>query len=218
MYVISMGTILGIVMVGLMIIGKWDKPLPLDGRKYFCIFAGAILESGIILVLAAGEPIRNKVLLSVLGGCLLLASLTDITICQVHNFVWWFALAALAVFWQCEVKSQGTAAFMEMLQSLLFFAAVQFVLFRRMYGRADCYAFCVCAAGEAARGIGAVGFLLHMLLAYIFLFPVQAIRGNINKKGNLKTPVPFLPYISISFWVIIALKKWLCQVPLFGIM
>ncbi len=40
--------------------------------------------------------------------------------------------------------------------------------------------------------------LLHMALAFIQLGVVQAFKRNINQKGNLKVPVPFLPYIACS--------------------
>lgn len=189
--------ILGIVMAGLWIIAKWDMPLPLRGRTYWAILAGAIAEGNIIKRLTAGGLSGDCLMLSIVGGCLLLASVTDMAICQVYNFVWWPALAAVLVLVR-DVWGAG-------LWPLVFFLLLQFVVFRSMYGRADCYAFCVCAVAEAAVGMGIYGFVVHMFLAWVLLFLTQAVQGNIDKGGNLRRPVPFLPYITASFWLALAL-------------
>ncbi len=81
------------------------------------------------------------------------------------------------------------------------YLGLQLLLAGRIYGRADGYAFCACALTEALLGISAVGFLLHMLFAYCLLFAVQLARRNINGRGNLRRPVPFLPYITAAFWM-----------------
>lgn len=83
------------------------------------------------------------------------------------------------------------------------FVLLQLKFFSRMYGRADCYAFCVCAAAEAAAGLGMAGFLGHMLGAFCLLAVVQGARRNIDAGGNLKRPVPFLPYITLAFWAML---------------
>lgn len=215
------GVVLGIAAAGIYIIGKWDTPLDLGIKGYMLILAAAILEGRIIGYLTEGEIGYSRVLLSVLGGSLLLASVTDILICQIYNFTWWPGMAALIWSGLCrlsgiekacggvvgEIVPGGT------IESLIFFWLLQFFLFRHMYGRADCYAFCICAAAEAAMGMEMAGFLAHMLAAYVFLFPVQAIRRNINKRGNLKHPVPFLPYITASFWLLLILDKRLAFKP-----
>jgi len=195
--------ILGIVMIGLWAIGRWDRALPLSCRGYFGICAAAAAEGSAALRLTAGEPMINRLLLAVIGGCLLLACVTDLVTCQVYNFTWWPGLASsLVLLWYAWFVS-GTAS-LETVKSFLFFLTLQLMLFCRVYGRADCYAFCVCAAAEASRGFQAAGYLVHMLVAYALLFLVQTVRGNINRKGNLKEPVPFLPYITISFWIVAA--------------
>lgn len=86
---------------------------------------------------------------------------------------------------------------------LLLFFALQQGLFARMYGRADCHAFCLCAAAFALMGYGFELWIEHMALAYVLLAVAQALRRNIARTGNLKKPVPFLPYITVSFvlWV-----------------
>lgn len=203
-------------MAGGWVIGKWDKPLAIEFRGCVWIFAAAALEGWIISGLAGGDCGCGKVLLSVMGGCLLLACVTDILFCQVYNFIWWPGLAAaLAVTGRrCSLLCAAReglpgicTAFMDVFGSLLIFWMVQTFVFRRMYGRADYYAFCVCAAAETAEGMGLAGFLGHMLLAYALLLPVQAVRRNIDRKGNLKQPVPFLPYITASFWMMLVLSE-----------
>lgn len=38
-----------------------------------------------------------------------------------------------------------------------------------------------------------------MLVSFGILGMVQLLRHNINAKGNLKKPVPFIPYIALAF-------------------
>ena len=56
---------------------------------------------------------------------------------------------------------------------------------------------------ETAAGMGFAGFLLHMLVSFSLLAAVQGPKGNISRKGSLKQPVPFIPYITISFFAIL---------------
>ncbi len=193
--------ILGIVAAGMLIIRMWDEPLSLNGWEYLGILTAAVLMKKMIPIIIS-ETGGGCLLLSVVGGCLLLACVTDLMICQVYNFTWWPALSAAAILlWQSLWTSKISEP-KEILISLLTFLILQFALFGRMYGRADGYAFCVCAIVEASRGMKAAGFLAHMLLSYTLLLLVQAVRENLNKRGNLKKPVPFLPYITISFWLV----------------
>ena len=206
------GVILGMVGAGALIIRKWDAGLPLDRQRQFYILAASVLEGNIIMLLTEGEPGYVRFLLSVIGGSLLLASVTDILLCQVHNFIWWPALAAALILLGsrcCRHCLYEAGAFSwDRLLSLVVYVLVQLVVFGRMYGRADSYAFCVCAVAEAAGGMDIMGMLVHMFLAYSILVPVQAWHRNIDKKGNLIRPVPFLPYIAIAFWAVLFWGGW----------
>lgn len=136
---------------------------------------------------------------AVIAVCLLAACIMDCRTCLVCNVVWWISgSAALLLLMMNRQRIQP-----ENLLWLGIFAALQGGLFSRMYGRADCYGFCVCAAAEASAGIGPTGFLAHMLLAVGLLAVVQAFRRNIGRDGNLKRPVPFLPYITLAFWALL---------------
>ena len=92
--------------------------------------------------------------------------------------------------------------------SLLAFALVQYVLFRRMYGDADVMCFLICALSLGDVGSMAV-YLLHMLVTYVFLGVHQALLGNVAKDGNLKRPVPMIRYILMAYIVVkIALRLY----------
>lgn len=128
------------------------------------------------------------------GGCLLYACVTDVRTYEVYNFTWWVAGAAVAG----RFLLQGGID-VRVLLELVFFCMVQLFGFTKLYGRADGYAFCSCAAALASEGGGLAEFVLQMALAFGMLACVQLLRRNIDRRGNLKQPVPFLPYIALSF-------------------
>ena len=189
--------ILGIIAAGLWLIGWLDRKIETGKRECAIVFvagvAGDVLNGAI---LGQGEFFA-RLSLSMLMGCLLLACITDIAICQVYNFVWWISgIAAVALL---AGRGFGNSTVWE----VLLFCVIQMTLFARMYGKADCYAFCVCAAAEAGLGFGLVGLLMHMLVSFLLLAAVQALRGNIGSGGRLKRPVPFLPYITTAFYLML---------------
>lgn len=135
----------------------------------------------------------------VIALCLLSACITDCRSCQVYNVTWWVSGAAAVALLLGERGRPEIGLFLE----LGFFVLLQLLLFPKMYGRADCYAFSVCAVAEAAAGLSLRGYLLHMLLSFMLLAFVQALRHNIDRRGNLRQPVPFLPYITLAFWALL---------------
>lgn len=141
--------------------------------------------------------------MAVFGGCLLMACAADCTCYAVYNYIWWVAgAAAIGVWCLCKQENRRETEVM----SLLLFAVVQEFFFCKMYGRADCHAFVVCAIAEDALGMNMRDFLLHMLLAVLLLAIVQGKSHNIGADGNLKKTVPFLPYITGSFWGMLFVK------------
>ncbi len=196
------------VLFGVRMIAKWDSPLLLTGRHRLLIFAVAVTQ-GVLICGGVGPKCsvlfypyegwgwETYIALSSVGGCLLLASVTDLLLKQVHNFVWYMGIVSQAILlWQYTGKEMPTKCIIE----LMLFIGCQLILAGRIYGKADGYAFAVCALAEYNFGMGLKYFLLHMLGAYGLLFVVQAVRRNINRRGDLKKAVPFLPYIHISFW------------------
>lgn len=133
------------------------------------------------------------------AACLLFACITDLKSREVYNITWWISGAAAAAL----LLGEGERLQPSLLPELGLFILLQLKLFSKMYGRADCYAFSVCAVAEAAAGLPFGGYLLHMLLSFLLLALVQALRRNIGKNGNLRRPVAFLPYITLAFWALL---------------
>lgn len=141
------------------------------------------------------------------GLTLLAASRMDLQTMTVRRWVWITGGSLILVLTVAKMLAaaqegelQGALA---SCLSLLLYFALQQVLFARMYGRADCHAFCLCAAGFWVMGCGFEIWVYQMATAYVLLAFIQAFRRNIARSGNLKCPVPFLPYITVSFvlWV-----------------
>ena len=125
---------------------------------------------------------------------LILASYEDIRTKRVTNVIWWiFSAGLLMLPFGCG--GIGPEAAMECIIAV----CVQEFIMCRVYGRADSHAFSCCALFLILTGAGAEGHILHMGLSLAFLTAVQAVRGNIGRNLKLKAPVPFVPYISISF-------------------
>ena len=145
-------------------------------------------------------------LLCLFLGCLLYAGATDLATGFVSHFVWWIAWGAgggMVVLYLMEGGSY------KHLPGLVLFGILQEVGFARCYGRADCHAFLACAIVEYALGLGWTEYLLQMLIAFTILGCVQACRRNINRHGNLKVPVPLVPYIIVSFLVVSVMRIFL---------
>lgn len=162
---------------------------------------------------SAHENLKSTGLLSVIAGCLLFACLTDCKTCEVFEFTWWIAgtvgvIMLLQQYFLDFQKSQyGAFGVLQKLVPFFIYIVLQEFFFCKFYGRADCHAFVVCAMVECALGMGALEYLIHMLIAFGCLAIVQMLRHNINHCGNLKQPVAFLPYITFSFWVLLFWEK-----------
>ena len=91
--------------------------------------------------------------------------------------------------------------------AVLVFVMLQQLLFSRMYGKADCHAFSVCALAECGNAVGMVGFLLQMFLSVVLLTIVQLFRGNVTPRGRLREPQPFIPYIITAFFSVTFLES-----------
>ena len=200
--------ILGTAAAGLFLIGRLDRHIePAVGTKAGVLTA-CLAGSGLLQWILGPGEFFSRLLLALLMGSLLLACITDVAINQVHNFVWWIGGAASAVL-LCERLwiTNGIRNGMGILFGLTIFWVVQLELFGRLYGKADCYAFCVCAIAEAGLGMELIWMVIHMAFAFGLLVPVQFFRKNIALGGNLKKPVPFLPYITAAFYLLLLFVK-----------
>ncbi|MCM1091135.1 MAG: hypothetical protein NC413_09840 [Muribaculum sp.] len=180
---------------------EWSLRLDVGGRRIVCALC---LVSALCIMLVGAESVWEEVLLGVLGGCLLTASIMDWWEQLVYRFIWWIGGVTGGVLLVRAGMSQ------QIICSIIGFWLLQRLLFARMYGRADCYAFCVSALAMAALGGGFADYVTHMFLVFVGLTAVQMAHGNISKDGNLKKAVPLVPYITIAFWLWVAfgLGKW----------
>lgn len=147
-------------------------------------------------------------LLSLLAGGLLAAACMDEENCYVYNYVWWWCLLWTGILLgvtyggNTVTGSWGYTVLNGVRQAaaVAVFVVLQQFLFVRMYGRADSHAFSVCALISCRWRGELLWFLMHMLLAVTLLAVVQLWKGNVTRRGKLRTPKPFIPYIMITFW------------------
>ncbi len=133
----------------------------------------------------------------VLASYLLVATITDIQTYEVYDFLHIIGAFSGIVL----LIKQGIS--LSNWQGLILFIAIQFIVFGRLYGLADCMGFCVCAIFICIRNPSTLVYLFHMALAFCLLGIVQGARRNINIKGNLKEPVAFFPYITFTIWFLL---------------
>lgn len=175
----------------LWMVKRFDTPDWIIQRKEYVWWIGVSVANA-ALIEKIQESTGEAVELSVVAGCLIFACITDCKVCEVYRFVWWIA-GGCGVF--CLQQNK------ENIPELVFFCLLQEIFFCWFYGRADCHAFVICAMVQFGMGMGLREYLIHMLLAFGGLAVIQLFRNNINGKGNLKQPVAFLPYITVSFWL-----------------
>ena len=154
------------------------------------LLAGSGAGTGYILYACGGETPGERAAYLVLSVYLTVCGVTDAQTCKVYDILQIPAAAAGA--WLCIRRPVPAESGV----GLVLFALLQYLLFMRLYGEGDVMAFQICALYVAAAGGDLLTMLLHMAAAFAMLGAVQLIKGNINGKGNLKTPVPFLPYIA----------------------
>lgn len=134
----------------------------------------------------------------ILAGYLILAVyltvcvITDRKTCKIYDFLQLPASMAGAILCMARPLPAGAGV------GLILFALLQYFLFGRMYGQGDVMAFQVCSLYIIGEGGDFQVLLLHMALSFAILGVIQLFRKNIDRRGNLKTPVPFLPYIACS--------------------
>lgn len=146
----------------------------------------------------------GKIWWSIFAGCLLAAAVMDWWERMVYRFVW-LAAGAAAGLLLCGKICDGTVWL-----HLIIYVVLQELFFARFYGRADCHAFCVCAAMLTVLGMSFRDYLIHMALVFGSLTLIQGMRGNITKNGQLRSPVPLVPYIVAAFWFLVdfTARKW----------
>ncbi len=169
-------------------------------RRSLSLAALSALNGVCVSIISPSGDNLSLFLLSVIGGSFLMAAVTDYVTCNVYRFVWWVAWAAgLALLFFRATEGQDKLY----VEELIIFCLLQELFFNKLYGRADCHGFCAGALTSCAIGGGMSDFLLCLTVAFGLLSVIQGIKGNINRRGNLKKPVAFLPYIAVSTWVVL---------------
>ncbi len=120
----------------------------------------------------------------------------------------WLWTGAAAAFLFVVRADERLEEYSGAIPGILCFILLQFTLFAKLYGLADCFAFSCCGIFIGAFGGGLRECLLHMLLSTGILGTVQFCRGNVNRSGNLKEPKAFIPYIAVALPVIVL---WLAR-------
>lgn len=200
--------ILGTAAAGLLLIGRLDRDIELTtGSKGRIIVAG-LAGGGLLRWIFGPGDFFSRLLLALVMGCLLLACVTDMIIYQVYNFVWWIAgTAAALLLWERLWSMDNIQNSVEILLELTIFWLIQLGVFGRLYGKADCYAFCVCAAAEAGIGMTLELIVIHVVFAFGILVPLQFVCKNITLRGKMKKSVPFIPYITAGFYLLLIFTK-----------
>lgn len=180
---------------------KW-KEVPRN-----CILVGSVVCSLCTCVGAypGGERgyFLRILLLGIVSGGLLAAWVMDVETHLIYDFVWWISGSAALLLW--IVSGNFRAVWWD----VFCFIMLQQILFGRLYGRADCHAFSVCAPVLGAFGMTMQDYLVHMLISFCILTTIQLVRGNVDSRGRLKEPVPFLPCIVVGFWSVLLTKFFL---------
>jgi len=181
---------------GMMCVDK-DHGMEFSRRVWWILIMGSTAAAGIWQMTTEGMegPFRCAWLL--LEIYFVSCSLTDIMTCQVYDLFQYLGIMAAGYL----LLRGETSAWIGV--SIILFAGLQYLVFRKLYGEADTMSFLVAALAEGALGHDMQMYLLHMIFAYLLLSLTQIVKGNIGTGGKLKVPVPFLPYITVGFWGIL---------------
>lgn len=163
-----------------------------DGTAGGILLLGALLGAEYTARLCGPQRPALWLAYLTLAVYLTVCAVTDIQTCKVYDILQIPAAAAGAIL----CLSQPPASMGGW--GLVIFALLQYLLFRRFYGEGDVMAFLICGLYLVSGGGDLRTLLLHMALSFALLGVVQMFRRNINREGNLKVPVPFLPYIAGS--------------------
>ena len=171
-----------------------ERWLKMDACLYKKMWMYSMMVGGYIGLFLSHWFWYGQLACGILGAYLLVASIQDLHTCQVYDFL--HIPAAIVGF--CFVLAEPSWG---RTGSLVFYFLIQLGVFMRMYGEADGMVFMVCAIFETRFGKGILTYLYHMGTAFLLLGAVQGYKRNINKRGNLKEPVPFVPYIAVTVWL-----------------
>lgn len=201
---VIMGVEIGILAVWwLRKLGQYDKSCGFClTRAWYCFMIGCSMAMGYMAANHSWQNMQGETWLrgicqGIFGAYLLAVSVTDMQTYESYDCLYWVGSGAgfLVLLDSGQLSGVGL--------DLVIFFCLQRFLFCRMYGKADAQAFFASALFLGAQGGGMESYLLHMAASVALLAVVQGIRCNINVRGNLKRPVAFLPYISVTGWLLL---------------
>lgn len=132
---------------------------------------------------------------------LLVATFSDIKEKQVLRIVWMICIFLLTI-----VLLFQKVGFCEWL-CLAEFVFLQECICNHFYGQADAHSYICCVVYAMTNGFIEEDIMLAglqlMIISFVLLAVLNLFMRNINRFGNLKQPVAFIPYI------VVALNLWI---------
>ena len=87
-------------------------------------------------------------------------SVMDVLLFQVNDFMQFVGIIAGGIRLAAGMPSERIGI------GLILFALIQYFVFRRLYGTADCMGFIICSLFSAGRGLGMESYLTSMLFCF----------------------------------------------------
>lgn len=192
MLIFGLQLLLSLAALKLIVILDWTYTLVADRFPLGILLFGCCMGAGYAVLVRSRPAAVLWPAYPVLAVYLTVCVITDLQTCRVYDFLQLPAVVAGAAL--CLLQSLPPESGV----GLILFSLLQYLLFGRLYGVGDVMAFQICGLYIAGKGGNFQTLLLHMALAFAILGVVQFCRHNINKRGNLKEAVPFVPYIACS--------------------
>lgn len=136
------------------------------------------------------------ILFAVFNILLFAAALTDLIFREVYDLIWIVGILISYV-----IYATNPDVMPENVLCLVFYIAVQEFLMGKVYGRADCHAFCTCGFFLICAGQSVEVCIFHFGISFILLTVIQFMGKNIGSRGRLKKKVAMIPYIAVGFWI-----------------
>ena len=170
---------------------KYDKQRVLYRPEALaaCISAMTLL---MVVFLYINPPIIYALFGGFFGGqiCAALMDAKDMEVADIYH-IWSFVSVAPLILLGFLAKFS--------LWNVVIFVLIQFVFrFFNAYAESDVFAFILMSLLVYTLGGTLVVMVAAQLVAYVYIFIPNLIRGNVNKKGNLKEVKAFIPYIYLA--------------------
>ena len=189
-------TVTGVNIWGMMHLDP-EQNMQMTGQNWLVFIGSGLVMTQLWMKTVEGSTLLEQMAWMIVCIYFLSCTMTDIMSCYVYD---WFQIWGTAAGIYLIMQTSGG---IWIGCSIVLYVILQGALFMKLYGKADGLAFLVAALVLGSMGLGVRTYLLHMIISYLLLASIQFCKGNIGKKGNLKKPVPFLPYIMISFWIVV---------------